>query len=115
MHGEISADDIHASVIHRQWLHWIQYCLAVFLLRGQAGLLHDGIHPASGKVDVGEQCFQFTEDAVGITAQKVMQTYQIDLHTAGTVRKLPDNIRHSLNGHILQIPVQKILFFQHDG
>ena len=44
----------------------------------------------------------------------MMQTYQIDLNTARPVGQLPNNIRDALDGHILQIPVQKIVLFQHD-
>ena len=88
----IVAEHTDQSGVNGQRTHGAEHGLLEFLLRCQAGLLHDGIHPASHKIDVRKAFLQCLKDKSGISAHKVMQADQENSHSAGAIRKAADDV-----------------------
>ena len=81
------------------------------LIRRQTVLLHNRVHVAADKTDIREPSFQFSVNVIQIASHKMMQTYRKKQNGFRMISPLVQHIGYALDGQLLQIAVQKILFF----
>ena len=114
---KITSQKAHSSVINLffcQTRQRIIHGLTQLLIRCQAIFLHNRIHITADKENIRKSRLQLSVHSFQVTAEKMMQTYCKKQHRLRSLIQFLYHICYTVNGHVLQVAVQQILFFHNN-